>query len=194
MYEVLDELEAKELTFDVHGVGDHTPGEMESLEALRGPRRPKYRPNPFNSNRYKKTDTKGDGVLFRPRDPVYGSKRANMFQRGVLLEDVYGNYRAQAFGHLAYLAKNSYAVSERLAKGEDVSEVDPATLLFINPGLKELSRLITDLGQPAYRENSAGLKFVDKGSPSPTLGDCTMMASAPRAGAMHVSDEVLSRI
>jgi hypothetical protein len=196
MYEVLDEIEAKELTFDVHGVGDHTPGEMESLEALRGDRRPRYRPVPFNSNRYKKTDTKGDGVLFRPRDPVYGSKRGSgMFApRGVLMEDVYGNYRAQAWGHLAWLAKNSYEVSERLAKGEDVSDVDPATLLFIDPKIPELSRLLTDLCQPAFRENSAGLKFVDKGSPSPTLGDCTMMASAPRAGAMHVSDEVLSRV
>ena len=103
-----------------------------------------------------------------------------MFQKGVRMEDIFGNYRAQAWGHLAWLAKNSDEVSERLAKGEDVSDVDPDTLLFIDPNIPELSRLLTDLCQPAYRENSAGLKFVDKGSPSPTLGDCTMMASAPR--------------
>jgi phage terminase large subunit len=190
MYEVLDELGATELTFDVHGVGDHTPGEMESLEALRGAGRPKYRPMPFNSNRYKKTDKKGDGVLFRPLDPVYGSRRV-AHTRGVRMEDVYGNYRAQAWGHLAWLAKNSYEVSERLAAGEDVSEVDPDEMLFIDPSIPELSRLLTDVGQPAFRENSAGLKFVDKGSPSPTLGDCSMMASAPRAGAMIISDDVL---
>lgn len=197
MYAVLDELgTARELTFDVHGVGDHTPGEMESLEALRGAGRPKYRPNPFNSNRYKKTDTKGDGVLYRPRDPIYGSKATGMFYRGVRMEDIFGNYRAQAFGHLEWLAKNSFEVCERLLKGEDVSDVDPATLLFIDDSIPEKSQLITDLGQPAYRENSAGLKFVDKGSPSPTLGDCTAMASAPRQGSMRISDatiETLSR-
>jgi phage terminase large subunit len=194
MYSVLDELGARELTFDVHGVGDHTPGEMESLEALRGARRPKYRPNPFNSNRYKKTDTKNEGVLYRPRAPIYGAKVIGMFYRGVRMEDVYGNYRAQAWGHLAWLAKNSYEVSLRLAKGEDVSDVDPATLLFIDPNIPEISQLLTDLCQPAFRENSAGLKFVDKGSPSPTLGDCTMMASAPRSGPMNISDETLAAL
>jgi hypothetical protein len=85
-------------------------------------------------------------------------------------------------------------VCERLAKGEDVSEVYPATLLFIDPNIPELSQLLTDLCQPAFRENSAGLKFVDKGSPSPTLGDCSMMASAPRSGGMSVSDETIENL
>ena len=194
MYAVLDELGARELTFDVHGVGDHTPGEMESLEALRGPGRPKYRPNPFNSNRYKKTDVKNEGILYRPRAPIYGAKVIGMFYRGVRMDDVYGNYRAQAWGHLAWLAKNSYEVCERLKKGEDVSAVDPATLLFIDPNIPELSQLLTDLCQPAFRENSAGLKFVDKGSPSPTLGDCSMMATAPRSGGWNISDETVAAL
>jgi phage terminase large subunit len=197
MYGVLDELGAKELTFDVHGVGDHTPGEMESLEALRGPGRPRYKPNPFNSNRYKKTDKANEGVLYRPKDQIYGAKRSGgIFSKGVRMADIFGNYRAQAWGHLEWLAKNSYELCERLAKGENVGDVDPATLLFIDENIPEISQLLADLCQPAFRENSAGLKFVDKGSPSPTLGDCTMMASAPRSNLnwANVSDETIDQM
>jgi hypothetical protein len=110
------------------------------------------------------------------------------------MEDTYGNYRAQAWGHLAWLAGNSFQVTKRMAAGEDVSNVDVDTLLFIDEGVNELSRLITDLGQPAFRQNSAGLKFVEKGSPSPTLGDCIMMTSAPRRGPMRISDEAMQLI
>jgi phage terminase large subunit len=66
-------------------------------------------------------------------------------------------------------------------------EVDPDSIISIDPALPELAQLLAELSQPTYSINGAGKVLVDKkpdGARSPNLADAVMIAFNPASAAV----------
>jgi len=66
-------------------------------------------------------------------------------------------------------------------------EVDPDSIISIDPALPELAQLLAELSQPTYLINGAGKVLVDKkpdGAKSANLADAVMIAYYPASAAM----------
>lgn len=92
-------------------------------------------------------------------------------------EDFFGNLKAQAWWQVRLRFRNTYrAVVEGAA-------VNPDEIISLSGSLTHLPKLISELSQPTYSQNTVGKIIIDKmpdGSRSPNLADSLMMAFAPQ--------------
>lgn len=103
-------------------------------------------------------------------------------------KDYFTNFKAQSYWRLRRLFRNTYRwVREGLA-------CDPDEIISISSKLPMLSKLIMELSQPTYTENTAGKLLVDKkpdGTKSPNLSDAVMMRYSEAGRAMRISENAL---
>lgn len=95
--------------------------------------------------------------------------------------DFFGNYKAQSWWHLRTLFRNTYrAVVEGMA-------FDEANIISLSSSLPELTKLIIELSQPTYKQNTVGKIIVNKqpeGTKSPNLADAVNIAYNPAGGVL----------
>lgn len=120
------------------------------------------------------TPHRGSGELVNPKAPIDNEPGSQSMR--VNNEDFFKNFKAQSWWHLRRLFQNTYrAVCENLV-------VDLDEIISIDPKLKHLSKLSTELSQVTYSLDTAGKVIIDKapdGMRSPNLADSVVIAYAP---------------
>lgn len=98
-------------------------------------------------------------------------------------KDYFANAKAQAWWSLRMRFQ---ATHRAVIEGMDV---DPDTIISIDPGLPELALLTMELSQPTYTINQVGKIVIDKapsGSKSPNLADAVMICYQPASGSLDI--------
>jgi len=98
-------------------------------------------------------------------------------------KDYFANAKAQAWWALRMRFQ---ATHRAIAEGMDI---DPDTIISIDPGLPELSLLTMELSQPTYTINQVGKIVIDKapdGTKSPNLADAVMICYQPASGSLDI--------
>ena len=120
-----------------------------------------------------------NGVLvkpFRGSAKVYDPKGQMVYKR--FNEDFFANAKAQAWWSLRLRFLETYrAVVEGLPYNKD-------KIISISKQSGSYMKLVTELSQPTFSQNTAGKLLIDKtpsGGRSPNLADSVMMAFAPRS-------------
>lgn len=158
------------VTYDSIGVGAGVGGMLDILSAQR------------NSNVSHSKFNAGSGV-FRP-DAFYKPTIKNKEQ--------FANLKAQAWWLVADRFRNTYNAIE---KGENCK---PEDMIFIDPTMPHLDRLIDELTMPLCDFDINGRVKVEskpdmakRNLASPNLADAFIMAFAPYRAAMVISDNAL---
>lgn len=98
-------------------------------------------------------------------------------------KDFFANLKAQSWWSLRIRFQNTYrAIVEGM-------EVDPESIISINPELEDLGALLMELAQPVYTINTIGKVIIEKtpsGAKSPNLADAVMIVFNPTSGAMDI--------
>ena len=98
-------------------------------------------------------------------------------------KDFFLNLKAQSWWALRLRFQATYRA---VVKG---MEIDPETMISIDPNIENLGALLMELAQPTYKKNETGKLVVNKtpeGASSPNLADAVMIAFNPTAGAMDI--------
>jgi len=98
-------------------------------------------------------------------------------------KDFFLNLKAQSWWALRLRFEATYRA---VVKG---MEIDPETMISIDPNIENLGALTMELAQPTYKKNETGKLVVNKtpeGAASPNLADAVMIAFNPTAGAMDI--------
>lgn len=119
----------------------------------------------------------GSGAVIDPEgNPFRLSGEFNDAERGRTNEDFFHNFKAQAWWSVRQRFQHTYrAVVEGLPYNKD-------DIISISSKLPGLRKLIPELSQPTYSQNTVGKILVDKmpdGSRSPNLADALVIAFAP---------------
>lgn len=126
-------------------------------------------------------------ALYMPDAWVKGADGKPLDRRN---KDYYANYKAQSWLHLRWKFQQTY----RAVKG---MKIDPDDIISLSSTMKDLGRVVVELSQPVYDQNTAGKMLVDKqpdGVASPNEADAVMMAFAPRRAGILISDELLESV
>ena len=158
----------RDIAYDSDGLGAGARGDARVInEKRKADGLPKVRCLPF----------RGSGSVIDPeKDPFLGmGAEKDDHQKGRTNEDYFKNAKAQAWWSLRrkFLATYRAVVLQLPYKPEDIISI-PRTL-------KQYQKLITELSQPTYSQNSVGQIIVDKcpdGMASPNLADAVMIAFA----------------
>lgn len=160
-----------DITYDSIGVGAAVGAMLNDLGTQR---KIQVAHNKFNA---------GSGV-FRP-DAFYKPQTRN--------KDHFANLKAQAWWLVADRFRNTY---NAIHKGEIFK---PDELIFLDPGMPHLDRLIDELTMPLRDVDGAGRVKVEskqdlakRNIASPNLADAFIMAFAPFQPPMEINDEVLN--
>jgi hypothetical protein len=117
---------------------------------------------------------RGSGEVIDP-DGEMVPKRKN--------KDFFQNFKAQSWWALRLRFQQTYrAVVEGM-------QVDPDSIISIDPALPNLARLVTELSQPTYSINTVGKVVIDKapdGTRSPNLADAVMIRFNPGARSLDI--------
>lgn len=98
-------------------------------------------------------------------------------------EDFFLNLKAQSWWALRLRFEATYRA---IVKG---MEIDPDTMISIDPNIENLGQLLVELSQPTYKKTENGKLVVQKmpdGSASPNLADAVMIAYNPTAGWFEI--------
>lgn len=161
------------ITYDAIGIGAAVGARLIELNDERGTR---VFHDKFNAG----------GALFDP-DAFYMPQVRN--------RDHFANLKAQAWWLVADRFRNT---SNAIHKGEAFALDE---MIFLNPALPHLDRLIDELTMPLQDVDSAGRVKVEskqdlakRNIPSPNLADAFIMAFAPFTPPMVISDAALEGI
>ena len=170
---ICDEVNCSELEYDADGLGAGVRGDARAINA----RRADAKRRPIIVVAFQ-----GSEAVARPTDEdVPGRENADMF----------ANRKAQAWWSL----RRRFQLTHRAVTGGPVAAHDD--LISLPSGLKHLSLLRSELGQPTYRHNEVGKTVINKtpdGVRSPNLADAVMIRfSGANARAMLVTADALAR-
>ena|GEM_PF-205587 len=120
---------------------------------------------------------RGSGAVVDPEgNPFQESGEGKDREKGRSNEDLLANAKAQGWWALRRRFQLTYrAVVEKLP-------FNPEDIISISSEIYEYKKLMVELSQPTYSQNSNGKILVDKmpdGAKSPNLSDSTMIAFAP---------------
>jgi phage terminase large subunit len=180
-FNLCDELRLSGFSYDADGMGVAVRGDARVINEQR------LKDNPL-AKRIKTLPFRGSASgdkLYQPEAFVKGADGKPLDRRN---KDYYANYKAQSYLHLRWRFQQTYRA---VVKG---MKVDPDDIISLSSKIPKLSKLIVELSQPVYDQNTVGKMLVDKapdGVASPNLADSVMMRFAPRRAAMLISDEVL---
>lgn len=173
-FDLLDELDYDELTYDGDGLGAGVRGDARSINerrAARGPHLPKLR-------QIKVGMFRGSAAVSFPSRKVEISPGKTMDRTN---EDFFKNMKAQAWWHLRLRFQTTHRAIQGL-------EHDPAMLVSISSRIErqQLTTLCMELSQPTYGKDATGKIVVNKtpdGARSPNLADAAMIRFAPTTGS-----------
>lgn len=161
------------ITYDSIGIGAAVGAKLVELNHARGA---SIAHDKFNAG----------GAVFRP-DELYMPQTRN--------KDHFANLKAQAWWLVADRFRNTY---NAINKGE-VFELDE--LIFIDPALPHIDRLIDELSMPLQDFDAAGRVKVEskqdlakRNIASPNLADAFIMAFAPFKLPIVISNEALDQL
>ena len=168
VFTLCDVLEYNNLSYDADGLGAGVRGDARVINA----RRAKNNVHQIVFNAFR-----GSGeVVDKNKDPFLKQGQAKGQGKGRTNQDFFANAKAQAWWHLRRKFQNTYrAVVEKL-------EYEKDELISLSSTLPDLTKLITELSQPTYSQNTVGKIIIDKtpaGGLSPNLADSVMMIFAP---------------
>lgn len=171
-FDVCDDHELSTLRYDADGLGAFMRGDGRIINERRG----------MNGQRPISIEAfRGSDGVFRPEsEDVKGRKNKDYFQ----------NRKAQGWWALRTRIQKTYRW-----RVEGV-ECDPDEIVSISSKAKNYLRLVSELSQPTYGQNTVGKMVINKtpdGMKSPNLADACMMRYAPLAAPLAVSQEVLKR-
>ena len=163
-------------SYDAAGVGAGIGGFARAL-------------NESRRRKHKVTKFLGSAEVMHPdkRVPGAGDRSAG---------DYFANFKAQCWHGLYRRFEASYQITKLLDAGESVPPELLEGCISINPKIPELSRLLSELGQPTWEEAMNGKMKVDKapeGMPSPNLADSVMQTFAYRKMPTKINDAILAR-
>lgn len=120
---------------------------------------------------------RGSGAVIDPTgDPFKKSDELKGPDKGRTNEDFFANYKAQSWFSLRRRFQLTYrAISEKIV-------VHPDDIISLSSALPLLNKLVLELSQPTYSQNSVGKILIDKmpdGGRSPNLADAVCIAFAP---------------
>lgn len=120
---------------------------------------------------------RGSGSVTEPEgNPFLGINDKKDREKGRTNEDFFANAKSQAWWYLRRRFQLTYrAVVEGLPYDKD-------DIISISSALPEYRKLIIELSQPTYSQNSVGKIIIDKmpdGTRSPNLADSVMIAFSP---------------
>ena len=154
----------RRLRYDADGIGSSVRGDARKINEKRNP-----------AFQVKVEAHRGSaGVLDPTREMVEGRKN----------DDFFLNFKAQAAWWLRLRVYNTWRAVTGKPHNADM-------LLSIDPNLPLKDKLLVEMSQPTYEQNTAGKLVIDKqpdGMPSPNLYDAVMMAYAPRRKRMQIAD------
>lgn len=121
---------------------------------------------------------RGSGKVAYPKQEVFPRRNNDPTDRMKprLNEDYYANAKAQSW---FALRKRFQLTHKAVTEGGSFNADE---LISISSELPELNKLVIELSQPTYTQNSAGKMIIDKtpeGTRSPNLADAVMIAYAP---------------
>lgn len=164
---------ATRVKFDSDGLGAGVRGDANQINQKRadeGAREIEFEP------------FRGSGEVINPDDEFFKGDE-NFPSR--TNKDFFANRKAQAWWSLRLRFQNTF----RAVNG---APYDPDNIISIDPGLPELSKLVSELVQPTYQINTAGKILIDKapkGTRSPNRADAVMILYAPEtAKAVSIFD------
>lgn len=170
-----DELELSSLFYDADGLGASVRGDARKI----------------NEDRESKGVRRINVIAFRGSGEVVNPE-AEMI-RGRKNLDFFENFKAQSYWALRHRFLATYrAVVEQKGKPFRVSDI-----ISLNPGIKDLSKLMIELSQPQYGQSKSGKMLIEKkpdNTASPNLADAVNMLYAPRKAAVVVSAIALQNV
>ena len=121
---------------------------------------------------------RGSGAVVNPEgDPFQHSGEEKDRKKGRTNEDFFQNAKSQAWWALRRRFQFTYrAVVEKLP-------FNPDDIISISSSITDFRKLLAELSQPTYSQNTIGKIVVDKipdGGRSPNLADAVMIAFAPQ--------------
>lgn len=125
---------------------------------------------------------RGSGEVMFPEQKMPGTDRKNI--------DYFQNFKAQSWW---YLRTRFYTTWRAVVKGE--TDYDRDAIISIASGIKDRSKLTSELSQPIWKLSLTGKVMVDKtpdGVASPNLGDAVMMVYAPRREPIRIDPSTLA--
>lgn len=183
-----DQYRLPSFCYDADGMGAAVRGDARVLNekrmegnATRKPGEPLVKPLKVKAFR---GSASGD-ALFQPDAWVKGADGKPLDRRN---KDYYANYKAQSWLHLRWKFQQTYRAVVKLMA------IDHDDIISLSSTMKDLGRVVVELSQPVYDQNTAGKMLVDKqpdGVASPNEADAVMMAFAPRRAGMLISDELV---
>ena len=168
IFTLCDVLDYPTVDYDADGLGAGVRGDARVINARRSNAgQIKIQFNPF----------RGSGSVVDPDgNPFQGMAENRDREKGRTNEDFFANAKAQAWWALRRRFQFTYrAVIEGLPYNKD-------DIISISSTIPEYRKLIIELSQPTYSQNSVGKIVVDKmpdGTRSPNLADSVMIAFAP---------------
>lgn len=166
-HEIAATSDCKTCTYDADGMGATWRDYFENVNAER----------PYFKIRWEMFH--GSGKVLDPERKTPGTDRKN--------EDYLENQKAQSWMALRLRFYETF----RAVNGE---KYDPSGIISLNPKMKLLPALVSELGQPTRTWSKTGKLMIDKtpdGVMSPNLGDSVMMAFRYQRPRMVFSDDLL---
>lgn len=166
VFRIAKEMRCEEVHYDADGLGASVRGDARVIGERLGNGHIKFIP------------FQGSGGVIYPEEMVYKKEIDEDFKDRELQrknKDFFANYKAQSWWYLRELFKNTYRA---VVQGE---KFDPDEIISLSSKMKDLRKVMMELSQPTYGENSAGKLLINKlpdNSKSPNEGDAVMIASA----------------
>lgn len=171
-FDLCDEHEATMIRYDSDGLGAFVRGDARIINDRRS----------VNGQKVVQVEAfRGSAGVHRPdAEDVKGRKN----------KDYFANWKAQSWWSLRTRVQKTY---RWIVEGVGC---DPDEIISISAKAPNYLRLVAELSQPTYDQNTVGKLLIDKtpdGMKSPNLADGCMMRFASVGSALAISDEVLKR-
>lgn len=169
-FTLCDKFDVDELIYDSTGVGAGVRGAARVLNELRKAEGLR----PINV-----TEFIAAGTPLFPDKIVPGTNRK--------AKDLFLNRAAQGAWYLRMRFDQAF-------KAREGETYDIESVISVNPKIPELSRLNAEFSQPTIKDTASGKWQVEKtpkGTRSPNMYDCVMMAFAPRITPMRINNALL---
>lgn len=164
IFMLCDVLNYPNVDYDADGLGAGVRGDAR---VINNKRKHQISFNPF----------RGSGAVIDPTgDPFRSENEVKGHEKGRTNEDFFANAKSQSWWALRRRFQLTYrAVIEGLPFHKD-------DIISISSSIPDFRKLLIELSQPTYSQNSVGKIIIDKmpeGTRSPNLADAVMIAFAP---------------
>lgn len=164
IFKLSDQFDFRSVLFDSDGLGAGVRGDARIINSKR-PVKIKFEPY------------RGSGAVIDPDgDPFKNSGESKGADKGRTNADFFANFKAQAWWSLRRRFQQTHrALVEKEA-------FNPDDMISLSGAIPEINKLVIELSQPTFSQNSVGKILIDKmpdGGRSPNLADSVCIAFSP---------------